>query len=129
MKRGLRLFLFVLIALMVKPFITYAEIETIDVNKAEEYLKAGYTIIDVRDKDEFKSGHIKGAINIDYYNDEFEKLFQEKLKDKNKEYVLYCRSGMRSLYASPILEELGYTKIKNMKGGIIAWKESGKPVE
>ncbi len=129
MKRGLRLFLFVLIALMVKPFITYAEIETIDVNKAEEYLKAGYTIIDVRDKDEFKSGHIKGAINIDYYNDEFEKLFQEKLKDKNKEYVLYCRSGMRSLYASQILEELGYTKIKNMKGGIIAWKESGKPVE
>lgn len=123
-------FKFILLAFMLMPVFAFAGIENADVNKVEEYIKSGkYIVVDVRKAEEFAAGHIKGAGNIDYYNDDFETLFEEKYTDKNQGYILYCRSGMRSQYSAEILEELGYTNLVNMTGGFLSWQDAGKPVE
>lgn len=127
-RKSLFLKLFMVIALLVPAF-AFAEVKNEDVAKVEELIKTGkYTIIDVRTKEEFDAGHIKGALNFDYYSDDFEEQVEEQLKDKNKPYIVYCRSGMRSLYSADILKDLGYTDITNMKGGFLAWQNAGKPV-
>lgn len=120
--------LFMVIALLIPAF-AFAEIKNEDVAKVDELIKSGkYTVIDVRTKEEYDAGHIKGALNFDYYNDDFEEKIESQLKDKNKPYILYCRSGMRSLYSAQILEDLGYTDVTNMKGGFLAWQSAGKLV-
>jgi len=121
--------IFLVLSVLIPSF-AYAEIKNADVNQVEEYIKSGkYIVVDVRKPDEYSAGHIKGAGNVDYYDDNFESLFEEKYSDKNQSYILYCRSGMRSQYSAEILEELGYKNLINMTGGILAWQDAGKPVE
>lgn len=121
--------IFLVLSVLIPSF-AYAEIKNADVNQVEEYIKSGkYIVVDVRKSDEYSAGHIKGAGNVDYYDDNFESLFEEKYSDKNQSYILYCRSGMRSQYSAEILEELGYKNLINMTGGILAWQDAGKPVE
>jgi phage shock protein E len=76
-------------------------------------------VIDVRTDREFKSGHIKGAINIPY--DEIGARIGDVADDKNRRIVLYCRSGRRSGIALKTLGEIGYTKVENA-GGFEAFK-------
>lgn len=85
-----------------------------------------FTIIDVRTPDEYASGHLTKAINLDYrsqtFNDELGKL------DKNKTYLIYCQSGNRSQKALDVMKELGFKKVYNMSGGISQWSADGLPV-
>lgn len=78
-----------------------------------ELVKKGAIILDVRSKDEFSSGHIKGAMNIPV------NVLQSnlsKLKDKNKPIITCCASGMRSASAKSILQNNGYTQVYNGGG-------------
>lgn len=84
-------------------------------------------ILDVRTQDEYKSGHIKNAINIDISNPQFDRLIDEKI-NKNHPVAIYCRSGRRSANASGKLSAKGYT-VYNLADGIIGWAESGYPSE
>ena len=77
-----------------------------------------YVILDVRTKDEFNMGHIKGAINLPNEEIGYEDL---DIEDKDKIILVYCRSGHRSLQASAKLAILGYTNIYEF-GGINTWK-------
>lgn len=77
-----------------------------------------YVIVDVRTKEEYESGHIEGAINLD--NEDIQKGIFDLLDDKDKTYYLYCRSGNRSNKAANKLIESGYTNIYDM-GGISDW--------
>ena len=63
---------------------------------------------------EFKSGHLARAINIPY--DEIGSRIRSVTDDKNREIVLYCRSGRRSGIALRTLKEMGYTKLENAGG-------------
>lgn len=120
--------LFVLIAVLV-PAVAFAEIKNEGAAKVDELIKTGkYVVIDVRTPEEYAAGHINGAVNYDYYSDDFEDNIEANLTDKNKAYILYCRSGKRSLYSAQIMEELGYKDITNMEGGFLAWQNAGKPV-
>lgn len=77
-------------------------------------------LIDVRTSEEFNAGHIEGAINIDFKNDEvFYQSFQ-RLDKKNPVYV-YCRSGNRSKKSADKLLEMGFSKVYDLKGGYIDW--------
>ena len=71
-------------------------------------------VIDVRTDREFKSGHLARAINIPY--DEIGSRIRSVTDDKNREIVLYCRSGRRSGIALRTLKEMGYTKLENAGG-------------
>lgn len=83
-------------------------------------------ILDVRTADEFKDGHIQGAILIDQNQSDFVEKAKAALSI-DKKIAIYCRSGRRSANAAGKLADAGY-KCVNLKGGIIAWKEAGKPV-
>lgn len=84
-----------------------------------------FVIIDVRTSEELADGHIENAINIDYYSE----AFRDELNnlDKNRTYLIYCRSGNRSGKALNIMEELNFREAYNMSGGIIEWKAEGLP--
>ncbi|MFC2001288.1 rhodanese-like domain-containing protein [Chloroflexota bacterium] len=84
-----------------------------------------FTIIDVRTPEEYATGHIEKAMNLDY-NSEIFRADINKL-EKSKMYLIYCRSGHRSGLALSIMKELGFTEVYNMLGGIIEWEASGLP--
>jgi phage shock protein E len=77
-------------------------------------------VIDVRTPQEFQSGHIKNAINIPY--DVIGFKMKDVTEEKDREVLLYCRSGRRSGIALETLNKLGYTHAKNM-GGYEAFKK------
>ena len=83
-------------------------------------------VLDVRSAAEYAEGHIDGAILIDQGQDDF----MEKAKtglEKSKKIAVYCRSGRRSANAARRLAAEGFLCV-NLKGGIMAWKDAGKPV-
>lgn len=85
-------------------------------------------VIDVRRPDEFKEGHIKGAINANWQNQEDFKAKTAKL-DKTKPVYVYCLGGVRSVKASDYLLKNGFKEVIGLDGGIEAWNKAGKPVD
>ena len=85
-------------------------------------------IVDVRSKAEFDAGYIKGAINIDINQVDFQKKIVKKLKKDRIVYV-YCTKGVRSLKAAEILSNLDFIRIYNLEGGLEAWKKQGYKVK
>ena len=87
--------------------------KNIDYKGMEEIINKYPTIIvDVRSEQEFKEGHINGAINIPLYKVKSD--FPKKVKNKNEYRVLYCTSGIRSKKAQNILISMGYTNVYNL---------------
>ena len=76
-------------------------------------------ILDVRTEEEFRQGHIEGAILIPDYD--LDKLAGEKLPDKDATILIYCRSGNRSELASHLLIGMGYQNVYDF-GGILDWR-------
>lgn len=93
--------------------------ETITSEEAKKIMDSEEVIIlDVREKEEYEEGHIKGAILIPYT--EIATKASKMLPDKDAKILVYCRSGRRSKIASEQLILLGYTNIFEF-GGIIDW--------
>ena len=82
------------------------------------------TLLDVRTPAEFATGHIAGAINIDFESGEFKQDIQAL--DKTKTYAVYCRSGNRSGQATSIMAKNGFNSVFNLNGGVIDWTASGQ---
>ena len=77
-------------------------------------------IIDVRTDDEFSTGYIEGAVNIDFYMGN--KFISEIGKlDKSKSYFIYCKSGARSGQTCELMKQKGFKKVYNLEGGILGW--------
>ncbi len=85
-----------------------------------------FVILDVRTPGEYQSGHIAGAVLLDYYSADFKNELAKL--DKNKIYLVYCRSGNRSRKAAQVMKELQFTKVYNMLGGVIAWQNKEYPL-
>lgn len=79
-------------------------------------------LVDVRTPEEFAEGHIKNAININYFNDNFMTDISKLQMDK--ELYIYCRSGNRSGKASKNIKSLGFIKIYDLKGGMLNWSKN-----
>jgi molybdopterin/thiamine biosynthesis adenylyltransferase/rhodanese-related sulfurtransferase len=84
------------------------------------------SIIDVRDPDEYRDGHIEPATNISRGFLEFR--IGSSVPDPASTVVLYCQSGMRSVLAAKALKDLGYSNVINLQGGYQKWAQSGLPV-
>ena len=93
---------------------------------ASKIAEPGVVLVDVRTPGEFMSGHIEGAINIDFESGNFENEINKL--DKNIEYAIYCRSGNRSGQAAAIMHDAGFHKVSNLNAGIIDWTGSGMPL-
>jgi rhodanese-related sulfurtransferase len=98
-----------------------AQTITVKPEKFERLMNKSNTIIvDVRTPEEFNTGHIPGAINIDVTGENFgEKI---KVLDASKNYLLYCRTGRRSETALQIMIDNGFQNVRHLEGGIESWK-------
>ena len=107
---------------------TSAGVATVAPASAAEIIttESNEVVLDIRTAQEFNEGIIEGAINIDFYADDF--AVQLDALDKNAHYVVYCNSGNRSGQANSIFEELGFTNVTEIDGGIIAWYNEDLPV-
>jgi rhodanese-related sulfurtransferase len=99
----------------------------VKIERAVKQLTDGAQLLDVRTKEEWNEGHIKGATLVTVT----EEGFLDKAKaalDSKKPVVVYCRSGKRSAMAAEQLRTAGFT-VYDLDGGITAWTAAGKPVE
>jgi rhodanese-related sulfurtransferase len=83
-------------------------------------------ILDVRKPEEFESGHIENAVNIDYNSETF--VADLDGLDKFKTYVVYCRTGRRSSDTVNIMARHGFKKIFRIAGDIVRWKAEELPL-
>jgi rhodanese-related sulfurtransferase len=85
-----------------------------------------FVILDIRTPGEYQSGHLKDSIMIDYYS----KSFVDEIGrlDKNKSYLVYCRSGNRSARSMALFKKLQFQKIYHLSAGINGWNSEGLPV-
>lgn len=94
---------------------------TINGSQLNQILNNGdVLILDVRNPDEFKSGHIPNAINIPV--DRLASKLSTLNSYKNSEILVYCASGGRSSKAANILSKRGFSKVYNLSGGISSYK-------
>ena len=91
-------------------------------------LKSGeqVVVIDVRDPDEYRDGHLEAATNISRGFLEFR--VGTAVTNPSTPVVLYCQTGLRSVLAAKALKELGYATVINLQGGYQKWVQSGFPV-
>src|SRR5580658_2874043 len=85
------------------------------------------TLLDVREKEEYRAGFIPGAVSIP--RGFLEIQVEGKLPDKNAKIVAYCAAGTRSALAAVTLANLGYTNVETANPGFTRWKDLGYPVE
>ena len=91
-----------------------------------EMQEIDYILLDVRTPDEFSSGYIKNAINLDFYSETFQNDILSI--DKNLPIVLYCRTNNRSTKTANILKENGFKEISVLEGGITDWVKNGNDI-
>ncbi len=105
-----------------------AQITEVSPQAVKADLDAGKAIVllDVRDSVEFDAGHLPKAVNISRGLLEFK--VGGMLPDKNANIVVYCRTDARSALATAVMQEMGYTNVKNMLGSFKAWGLAGYPI-
>lgn len=86
-----------------------------------------FVFVDVREDDEWKAGHARGALHLG--KGVIERDIEGKIPEKNTEVVLYCGGGFRSALAAESIQKMGYTNVYSMDGGMRAWREKGLPEE
>lgn len=80
-------------------------------------------LLDVREREEYREGHLEGALALP--RGFLEMRVEEAVPDKSAPVVAYCAGGVRSLIAARTLQEMGYTDVRSMAGGYTAWKNAG----
>jgi sulfur-carrier protein adenylyltransferase/sulfurtransferase len=104
-----------------------SQITEIDPSRVRELIGEGVAIVDVRETDEFAAGHLPGARHVP--RSYLETRIEAAVPDRDAQIVLYCQSGNRSAWGARTLEEdLGYTHVASMTGGITLWKDRGYEV-
>lgn len=101
-----------------------ADIRNVTPQQAQSILasKPDIKILDIRTPGEFRAGHIKGALNINFYS----KSFREKLAklDRNAPYLMHCKRGGRSGASLKAFRALGFTNVIHMPAGMDGWKRA-----
>ncbi len=96
---------------------------TIDEVQAQMENGARPTLLDVREREEYREGHLEGSVPLP--RGFLEMRIEEAVPDKSTPIVAYCAGGVRSLIAARTLKEMGYEKVTSMSGGYTAWKNAG----
>ena len=101
------------------------QIDEVQPSEANKELSAnGVALVDVREQHEFEERHIPGATHVP--RGHLESRIEQFVPDKSKRVIVYCASGNRSaLAAKTMREDLGYTDVASMAGGITLWKDRG----
>ena len=101
-------------------------ITEISPQNAAAKLKSGEAVIvDVRDNDEWDEGHISNAMHLSRGTIELD--IEEKVPDPSALIICHCGGGGRGALATESLQKMGYKNVRNMAGGLKAWKAAGLP--
>jgi rhodanese-related sulfurtransferase len=97
-------------------------IRSISIQEADSLIEknrndSGFIILDIRTPMEYAGGAFDGAINIDFYQPDFASRIEAL--DKNKTYLIYCRSGNRSKAALGLMDKMGFSDVYELSEGII----------
>jgi len=111
-------------------------VENLDAEQVAAELDGGgdVVLVDIREDDELRrDGAIPGAVRaprgvLEFWADPTSPYHREEF-DPDRRTILYCASGGRSALAADTLRGMGYGNVAHLDGGIIAWKETGNPVE
>jgi len=106
------------------------------VTELQQRSKSDILLIDLREPAEFDKGHISGAVHLPRGLLEFEihKLVTTFFADEivpaeDRPIILYCGTGGRSALAAQSMEEMGYTNVASVAGGLVAWAKAQLPVD
>ncbi|HEV3228457.1 MAG TPA: molybdopterin-synthase adenylyltransferase MoeB [Solirubrobacteraceae bacterium] len=103
------------------------QIQEVDPSEVHTMLDDGVALVDVRETEEFATGHLPGAVHVP--RGYLEQRIEGAVPDRAQRVVLYCASGNRSALAAHTLsEQLGYQDVSSMTGGITLWKDRGYEV-
>jgi molybdopterin/thiamine biosynthesis adenylyltransferase/rhodanese-related sulfurtransferase len=90
--------------------------------------QGGAVVLDVREAEEWSTGHIPGARHVP--KSYLESRIEGAAPDRDQHVILYCQSGNRSAWAArTLIDDLGYTNVESMTGGFTLWKDRGYAVE
>src|SRR5256714_5483190 len=105
-----------------------SRIDEVDPAVVREQVSNGAVVIDVREAEEWSTGHIPGAKHVP--KSYLESRIEGAAPDRDQHVILYCQSGNRSAWAArTLIEDLGYENVESMTGGITLWKDRGYDVE
>lgn len=100
-------------------------IPEVNIDEVKNRLERGenWTLLDVREREEYREGHLDTAISLP--RGFLEIRIEESVPDKSTPIIAYCAGGVRSLIAARTLKEMGYENVVSMSGGYTAWKNAG----
>ena len=105
-----------------------ARIHEIPIEAAATAIAQADVLIDVREPDEYRQGHLAGSVNIPRGLLEFQLSSQDALSPRDLRVVLYCKTSGRAALAACAMQDMGYLNVQSISGGIDAWLAAGKPV-
>ena len=107
---------------------TRKAIREISLESLRDRLEAGesFTLLDVREGEEFRAGHIPGAVNVPRAH--LESKAEATIADRDAPVIVYCAGGVRSALAAKTLAEMGYTNVESANPGFVQWKDRRYPM-
>ncbi|HET6320231.1 MAG TPA: MBL fold metallo-hydrolase [Chloroflexota bacterium] len=103
-----------------------ADVVSIEPGGAPEWLREHHALIlDVREPEEYTAGHVPNAVSIP----QAELATKLEQVPRDKDLLVVCEGGIRSLRAAKFLKQVGYQKVTNLAGGTSGWRDAGNPVE
>ena len=106
-----------------------AQIKEVSPKEAWDAMSGDVRVLDVRETSEYEAGRLPGALNIPRGVLEFRIGEVQEFARKDVPIVLYCRTGGRAALATLALNQIGYTNVSSVTGGIMGWEQAGLPVE
>lgn len=105
------------------------EVENLNTVTFESRMKStpAKIVLDVRTDEEFKSGHLQGAVNMNVNDPDFAERIKQL--DTTQPVFVYCLAGGRSAKAAEILKDMGFPAVYNMEGGMSRWTYENRAVE
>jgi rhodanese-related sulfurtransferase len=106
-----------------------AQITEVSPKEAWDAMSGEVRVLDVRETSEYEAGRLPGAINIPRGILEFRIGEVQEFARKDVPILLYCRTGGRAALATVALNQLGYSNVRSITGGVVGWEQAGLPVE
>ncbi len=103
-------------------------VQELSVDAAEQALLRADVLLDVREDNEYATGHLPGAMHVSRGLLEFKLSGTPALSARDLKVVLYCKTSGRAALAAAVMRDMGYLDVVSIAGGIDAWVAAGKPV-
>lgn len=103
-----------------------AEIVELSLDQCDSAIKSADYLVDVREPEEYKAGHLPGAINIPRGLLEFKLSSDSTLENRDASFMIYCKTSGRAALAAYAMKQMGYHNVSSIAGGYDAWQAAGK---